>query len=384
LTQPIPNSLYKTLECPVSEALLTRAVSLAPCAHKINKEIARKIFGGMMDSICFTQAPCPLCKKTVTAYYDDPTIREIVKIVFPDIDQTKFPGESGVFHLSVGRWHSTFKTDSSFGRLVYFESNNPNSLFSSISVNEIGHKASMTVNINRTKVTHTDSNQVLKDYLMGKELYFEDLSYLTGTLFIQSKDEMQKMLPILQENNSFSLEDLERLRLIAKDGDWRNIPIVGPPSLSSHLYLEKGVYSRSGDWFCETNSRLYNREVHYTSQTPNSLFSKISVYDTGSGTKMEMYINPTYQMPSYQSLLKLYLADTKLQFDETFYETGKFNINLNEFKETLSLIMQHCSLPSDRDFKLLRHVMIKKHWGYIPVDDVFLGFPMPGNFWETL
>lgn len=87
-TQP-PDSLnnVKTLQdhllCPILQEPLSEAVSLVPCAHKIQQAAAEQIFGttkgGCMVS---SNTLCPVCKIPVIGYILDPQMRYVVKQLF--------------------------------------------------------------------------------------------------------------------------------------------------------------------------------------------------------------------------------------------------------------------------------------------------------------
>lgn len=74
------DDLINVLTCPVDMELLQNAVVLFPCAHKINENIAKQIFGEMeQDKIVNEGKCCPLCQRIVKAYYPDYSTREIAE-----------------------------------------------------------------------------------------------------------------------------------------------------------------------------------------------------------------------------------------------------------------------------------------------------------------
>jgi hypothetical protein len=70
--------------CPVSLVLLGTAVTLFPCAHRINEEIAKEMFGDTLPNhMCVDQTrPCPVCRRLVIGYSPDNTFRQIVSEIF--------------------------------------------------------------------------------------------------------------------------------------------------------------------------------------------------------------------------------------------------------------------------------------------------------------
>jgi tetratricopeptide (TPR) repeat protein len=69
----------KILECPVSLEPLTSAVSLTPCAHKINEEVAKSMFGEVINGSCSKTNNCPVCRVNVTRWSVDHQYRQLVE-----------------------------------------------------------------------------------------------------------------------------------------------------------------------------------------------------------------------------------------------------------------------------------------------------------------
>lgn len=67
--------LQKNYECPIHFTLLTEAVSLVPCMHKVNLAAAQQLFGSMKIQVEKSNS-CPLCRQVVVAYYPDHHIRD--------------------------------------------------------------------------------------------------------------------------------------------------------------------------------------------------------------------------------------------------------------------------------------------------------------------
>ena len=133
--QPNQNSvqsLQQELICPVILKPLTEAVSLVPCAHKVQQTVAEKIYGethgGWQVS---SKELCPVCRAAVVGYMPDPTIRNMVKQFFelPEAEinamlasvknnlaeksmpvekkaivEVPYPGESAEFVMIMDKW----------------------------------------------------------------------------------------------------------------------------------------------------------------------------------------------------------------------------------------------------------------------------------------
>ncbi len=72
-------SNLKDTICPVELAPLYDAVSLSPCAHKVNETVARQLFGGVgVDGFCEEEAQkCPVCRTVVIGYSPDHAVRAL-------------------------------------------------------------------------------------------------------------------------------------------------------------------------------------------------------------------------------------------------------------------------------------------------------------------
>lgn len=87
LVDPNLESLVLTLHCPIEITPLTKAVTLYPCMHKINENVAVMLYGSMIEEFCFKLCqPCPLCKQIVKEYKVDNTMRELASKILSYID----------------------------------------------------------------------------------------------------------------------------------------------------------------------------------------------------------------------------------------------------------------------------------------------------------
>lgn len=72
------NFLEESIICPIDLGPMKDAVSFVPCSHKMCLACAEQVFGKMIGEKVQKIKGCPLCKKIVTAYYPDHTIRSLV------------------------------------------------------------------------------------------------------------------------------------------------------------------------------------------------------------------------------------------------------------------------------------------------------------------
>lgn len=113
------SKLTDSFTCPVSLSLLTEAVSLIPCSHKINESIAIEMFGKQIPGSwrLLKEGFCPLCRQKVEGYSIDHTIRGLVAQIFGD-DSSKvitpmssgvpsaepYPGKNAKFNVNKDCW----------------------------------------------------------------------------------------------------------------------------------------------------------------------------------------------------------------------------------------------------------------------------------------
>ena len=86
LNEKLISRFREELTCPVEMDLLTEAVSLEPCAHKINESSAKKIFGDMVGGKLAVpeRTQCPFCRSQVTAYRADYMVRSLAQLANPE------------------------------------------------------------------------------------------------------------------------------------------------------------------------------------------------------------------------------------------------------------------------------------------------------------
>ena len=74
LNQQVQN-LEAAIQCPVTLEPLLDGVALIPCMHKVNACVAQRILSDeTVEKRC-----CPICRKVVKKFYDDPLCRKIAK-----------------------------------------------------------------------------------------------------------------------------------------------------------------------------------------------------------------------------------------------------------------------------------------------------------------
>lgn len=78
--------IQKKLTCPISKTLLTEAIDLQPCAHKVNFSVVQN-----QVRLCF---PCPVCKKNTTHREKDTLIRSLAWVVTQEFLKIEKPKQA--------------------------------------------------------------------------------------------------------------------------------------------------------------------------------------------------------------------------------------------------------------------------------------------------
>lgn len=76
--EEVKERLRGELICPIELEPLSEGVALLPCAHRVNRATAETMYGVMQGEFCTKQLqPCAECRKIVSGYIVDPSIREL-------------------------------------------------------------------------------------------------------------------------------------------------------------------------------------------------------------------------------------------------------------------------------------------------------------------
>ncbi len=216
------------LSCPVQLIPLFEAVSLFPCAHKVNATIARELFGETMENFCIrTQKPCPVCQGIVIGYSSDHTVRDLAHLYFdpprtpalperslavPPVappSEPPYPGRPGIFFHQEGDWQP-HNFGGNLVRVLKFSSKTPDSLIEEIHLS--GYKngrVDLLITIRREK------RPVSEDILSYFRFYkLDDDNTFLGILQITTPRGIKTLFAILAKNNKIPEPFLQQMRAI--------------------------------------------------------------------------------------------------------------------------------------------------------------------------
>lgn len=219
--------LLRSVYCPEEHTLLTNAVTLWPCCHKINQAAAERMYGQCVDGKLELGGRCTVCNKGVTGYAPDEDVRKQAALIFGnreqlgaffgqplDLEETPeprdFPGKPG-----------SFKTHENLFGLIsgdrgIFDSTTPDSLIKEFII--------MTKDDGQVGLTvRFQSGMKFEDYMRSRGVALWDgnlrPSYDETTTFHTSgQAQCQKLINILIENNQIEPDHAKILR------NWVNGP----------------------------------------------------------------------------------------------------------------------------------------------------------------
>lgn len=215
-------NLLKTVYCPVEHQLLTEAVNLFPCCHKINQAAAERMYGKSIAGECKLKGErCVICERNVTGYAPDQTVRTQAALILGNVKKLEdlfgqplalgeipepmaFPGKSAIFNLT-GHPH-----DCIFQERAIFDSEIKDSLIKEFII--------MTKDNGEVGLTVRFTNGMnFEDYMRscGIALWNGRISsgYDNTSYFHTSGSaQCQKLLRILTENNTIPSDCLDPLR----------------------------------------------------------------------------------------------------------------------------------------------------------------------------
>ena len=236
-TQYSAKTLQEQLICPVLLEPLSQAVSLVPCAHKVQQAAAETIFGATHGGwLVQSEKPCPVCRASVLGYMTDHSTRNIVKQLFelPESEinemlllmkknlaeksisvekevvvETPYPGKSARFIHDGGDWEIC-NSGADLCRSMRFKSSTKDSLIKDFDV--LGwNDGDISIKIQFSK----DSSDV-KEYLKQFDL-FPDWMALEFGYKSQSRDQLKVFFNIIANNNEIPVSHFEKIRdLVAK------------------------------------------------------------------------------------------------------------------------------------------------------------------------
>lgn len=235
-TQFNAQTLQDQLMCPVFLEPLSQAVSLVPCAHKVQQAAAEKIFGATNGGwLVQSENPCPVCRVSVLGYMTDHSTRNIVKQLFElqeseisemlalmknnlsekcmsvqkDVQDMPYPGKPARFIHANGNWN-LYNSKTDLCRFMQFKSSTEDSLLKEFFV--LGYKNG-NVSIS---ITFSKSSSDVKEYLKQFDLFPDSIDLVTAYKS-QSKEQLKIFFNIIAENNEIPVSHFEMIRdLVAK------------------------------------------------------------------------------------------------------------------------------------------------------------------------
>lgn len=226
------------LQCPKGSGPLKTAVSLTPCMHRINEHIAKTHFNTEAPGRLKEAKACPVCKKSVTAYFVDHTIRNIAAEVFKD-DKSKVdtltqvcaqleadgkaedpaiaPFETPVkFVLTDGNWSKTFSSGAILCKEIRLGSTSPDSTLADMSL--YGYiDGSLMLRIGFALLTPKWNE--LKSYFANLGIFESEI--MPHGFCLREPNQIRQLFKILCANIQFPANEFAVLRSVIEAGDWR-------------------------------------------------------------------------------------------------------------------------------------------------------------------
>ena len=221
-TQANFQALQEQLNCPITLEPLTHAVSLVPCAHKVQQVIAERIFGlthgGWMVQ---THLPCPVCRASVFGYMTDHFTRNVVNelntlmenakknlleksvTVAKDINMNQpYPGQSARFVHDGGDW-GWYSSGGSLRRKMDFVSVTKDSLIKQFSI--LGYENGDLFLIVKFAEALSTLDQYLNQF---------DLSQKWQVCWAKNKTQLTCLFNIIADNNEIPESHFDQIRNI--------------------------------------------------------------------------------------------------------------------------------------------------------------------------
>lgn len=215
-------ALQDQLLCPVLLEPLSEAVSLVPCAHKVQYAVAEQIFGTTNGGwLVSSNKPCPVCRVCVLGYMADHTTRNIVKSLFelPENDLNEmlaamkkklaeksktvekdvlvdvpYPGKAARFVHRSGNWSLFSLKEGTLCRSMTFISTTKDSLLKEFSL--LGYKSGGVV----IEVQFSEHSTGVEEYFKKFDIILE-WGYLAHGYLSGNKDQLRIIFNIIAENN---------------------------------------------------------------------------------------------------------------------------------------------------------------------------------------
>lgn len=251
------DNFTKALECPFGLDLLTEAVSLAPCMHKINEAAAKALYGAMVSEKegVEKRSPCLICKKIVTAYYPDHFARGIIALLsgskqpetlLPQVSskiqaekalaagKIPFPGKPAKFEWFDGDWT---KSDHGFGSLVRsmdFKcvTTIANPFFSKFSI--LGYTDGSIL----ISVHFPEESEDAASYFKALGIQMDSADKCLGRL-ICGNEQAKKLFSALATHNEIPASHFDLIRTLIQHGNWKVVDQIQQKDMKANAASKK-------------------------------------------------------------------------------------------------------------------------------------------------
>jgi len=232
-------TLQEQLLCPVFLEPLSEAVSLVPCAHKVQQAAAQRLFGTVNDGWQVqSRNPCPVCKVSVVGYMKDHSTRNIVEQLFALPEQelntmlaimkknlaeeskavakdvprdVPYPGKSARFIHANGTW-DLYDSGASLCRSMNFASSTENSWLKEFFI--LGYRSgSVSISLSFPK-----GDKSVVEYFKNFDIILTDVDLKHGSYKSQNQDQLKIIFNIIAENNEIPASHFDKIREIVAKG----------------------------------------------------------------------------------------------------------------------------------------------------------------------
>lgn len=228
--------LQDELICPVLLEPLSQAVSLVPCAHKIQQSTAEKIFGITNNGWQVqSRNPCPVCRTSILGYMIDHSTRNMVtffelsekeiskalhlvkeNLAKKSISVEKnvivnipYPGKPARFIHKRGNWN-VFDSGGKLCREMFFTSSTKGSLIEEFCI--VGYKHGDVSII----MYFSEKSSNVKKYLKQFDLIPDHLDLANGYRS-NNNNQLKAFFKIIADNNEIPASHFDKIRdIVAK------------------------------------------------------------------------------------------------------------------------------------------------------------------------
>ena len=223
------SALEDCITCPITFEHFKTPVSLIPCAHKIEKIWAEKMFGNSKEDGWWSieqsdEKTCPICRKKVIGYATDHNLKNITELLSKislstetDTEKSKnrYPGEPATFIWSP-------ETKSNF--LIHYPTEAEYALsFRSINEDSAIENFTLYTLLNSTVFIEVHIREPLLeefcDYIDSLNVHFKTQKTVLSST---SQEELYALYTIIEKYNTIPNSHLQKLReMIYPDISWQ-------------------------------------------------------------------------------------------------------------------------------------------------------------------